>query len=144
MTQQNWFEMREIRDQYLEGAAWLPLRQECIWATGTNGAEGFKEEFLSTVTLAVQKDDESLAHELQFRDLTQGFGNYGRVENSTYIPSDTYDHFSRFSGTHLVLEQNFGGLEERQEWLLHQDLVLTLGLKRENDVWVRPYEGYET
>jgi hypothetical protein len=28
------------------------------------------------------------------------------------------------------------------EWHLHQDFVVTLGLRREGDVWVRPDEGY--
>jgi hypothetical protein len=40
-----------------------------------------------------------------------------------------------------VLEQRTNSAEN-SEWHLHQDFVITLGLKREGDTWVRPDEGY--
>lgn len=47
----------------------------------------------------------------------------------------------KFTGEYLVLEQR-GNSNEKNEWHLNQDFVITLGLKREGDVWVRPDEGY--
>jgi hypothetical protein len=35
-----------------------------------------------------------------------------------------------------------GNREEPNQWLLHQDFVIALSLKREDDVWVAPNEGY--
>ena len=67
-----------------------------------------------------------------------------RSGDSAYVPADVHDHYGAFSGLHLVLEQNFEGLEDPKEWNLHQDLALTLGLRRERGIWVRPVEGYET
>ena len=143
MADQAWFEMREIRETNLEGGVWIPLRALRIERNGRYGHVGYREDFNSTVTLAIRKEDESLAGKLKYRDLTQGFGNHGYVEDSVYIPSDIYDHFGEFEGIYLVLEQKFGSLDDESKWILHQDLVLTLGLKREADVWVRPDEGYE-
>jgi hypothetical protein len=47
----------------------------------------------------------------------------------------------KLTGECLVLEQR-GNSNEKNEWHLDQDFVITLGLKREGDVWVHPDEGY--
>jgi hypothetical protein len=61
----------------------------------------------------------------------------GYVEDGRYIPADVYEsHRADFVGVHLVLDQRGSG-GETSEWHLHQDLVTTLGLKREGDLWVR-------
>ena len=66
----------------------------------------------------------------------------GYVEDGQYIPADIYkDYDGKFSGMRLAIEQR-GNNAEHSEWHLHQDFVITLGLKREDDIWVRPDEGY--
>lgn len=44
-------------------------------------------------------------------------------------------------GVHLADAQGFDGAEN-QEWHLHQDLAIALGLFREEDKWLCPREGY--
>lgn len=54
---------------------------------------------------------------------------------------DWASHHSDAVGTGLVIEQNFDGAAPN-EWHLHQDFVISLGLQREGDVWLRPVEGF--
>ena len=64
--------------------------------------------------------------------------NGGYVENDVYVPSDVR---ADVSGLYLALEQRGNG-RERAEWHLHQDFVITLGLKREEERWLSLSEGY--
>lgn len=45
-------------------------------------------------------------------------------------------------GTGLVIEQSYDG-EAAAEWHLHQDFVISLGLQRQGDIWLRPIEGFQ-
>ncbi len=66
----------------------------------------------------------------------------GYVEQNRYIQADVFEqHNSDVSGINLVLDQHGYG-EMDAVWHLHQDLVVTLGLQREGDFWIRPREGY--
>ncbi|URM26390.1 hypothetical protein LLY42_21005 [Pseudomonas frederiksbergensis] len=51
-------------------------------------------------------------------------------------------HYSNAVGTGLVIEQDFEG-ETPNEWHLHQDFVISLGLLRQGDSWLRPAEGFQ-
>ena len=136
--------MKEIRRRRLVRAVWIPLRGESKDRVGEYGHVGFREEYVGTATLAVPEKDKEMVGDLSLSELMRhGWGHYGVVEESSYVPADSHEGYGTISGVHLVLEQNFNGLEDAAEWHLHQDLALTLGLKRERDVWVRPAEGYE-
>ena len=142
---QQWLEMKDIRRRRLDGTVWIPLREQWEVRVGEHGHVGFREEYVSIATLAVSKQDKAKVEGLTVQDLAvRGCGHHGAVDDSAYVQADVYDHFGTFSGVHLVLEQNFNALEDAREWYLHQDLVLTLGLKHEQHCWVRPAEGYET
>src|SRR2546429_663699 len=66
----------------------------------------------------------------------------GWVNDGQYIPARAFRHYNdEPMGEHLVLSQHFNSVDPNQ-WHLSQDLVVTLGLKREGDSWVRPDEGY--
>lgn len=41
-----------------------------------------------------------------------------------------------------MIDQNFDG-EAPSEWHLHQDFVISLGLQRQGDSWLRPTEGFQ-
>ncbi len=143
MKDQSWFEMRDIRRRRLEGSVWIPVRKMATDRVGDYGHEGYREDFVSIAALAAAEQDRSTVEDLSVPNLGRnGWGHHGVVENSSYVPADVYDHYGKFAGIHLVLEQNFNGLEDPVEWHLHQDLALTLDLKREEGVWVRPAEGY--
>ena len=51
-------------------------------------------------------------------------------------------HHSGAMGTGLVIEQSFDG-EVPNEWHLHQDFLISLGLQRQGDSWLRPVEGFQ-
>lgn len=59
-----------------------------------------------------------------------------------YWAGDWRSHHSGAVGTGLVIDQNFDG-EAPSEWHLHQDFVISLGLQRQGDTWLRPAEGFQ-
>jgi hypothetical protein len=59
-----------------------------------------------------------------------------------YWAGDWGSHHSGAVGTGLVIEQSFDG-EAPSEWHLHQDFVISLGLQRQGDSWLRPAEGFQ-
>jgi hypothetical protein len=59
-----------------------------------------------------------------------------------YWAGDWGSHRGDALGTGLVIEQSFDG-EAPSEWHLHQDFVISLGLQRQGDSWLRPAEGFQ-
>ena len=55
---------------------------------------------------------------------------------------DWQSYRSKAVGTGLVIEQSFEG-EAPSEWHLHQDFVISMGLQRQGDIWLRPAEGFQ-
>ncbi len=140
-----WFEMRAVRRRKLANAVWIPLRAiHRIEEIGRKGHAGYRTEFYGVGTLAVPTKYRRDAEKLGWSEIGIRYQHSGCVDNGKYLPADTYnDYRSELSGIHLVLHQVFNSVDP-SEWHLHQDLVITLGLKREGDVWVRPDEGYDS
>jgi len=140
---QDLFEMRDIRRRNLETAVWIPLRAVLrVHEEGRFGFSGFQEEFFGAGTLAVPLPARDAASELGWSDIGIGHQHQPYVHEGEFIPSDIYEsNRGNFQGIHLVLDQRTNRADVG-EWHLHQDLVLGLGLKREDDVWVCPDEGY--
>jgi hypothetical protein len=64
------------------------------------------------------------------------------IQKGNYYSADCFEESElELTGTYPVLEQSFDGAEPRRLHL-HQDLILGLGLLREEDKWVRPAEDY--
>jgi len=73
-----------------------------------------------------------------------GIKNYhsGFYDNGKYYPVDIYeDYRNKFECIYLVLNQQLIS-EHPNVWHLHQDIVITLGLQREGDIWICPEDGY--
>ena len=142
---QSWFEMRDIRRRKLANAVWIPLRAvHRLQEIGRQGHAGYRQEFYGVGTLAVPKKLRRNAEKLGWDEIGIRHQHSGHLEDSEYFSADVYnDYYSEFSGIHLVLDQFFNSVDG-SKWHLNQDLVITLGLKREDDVWVRPDEGYDT
>ena len=137
---QDWFEMPEVRRRTLANSVWIPLRAvQKIEETGHHAHVGYKSEFYGLGSLAVPIENRQEAEKLGWIDIGIGHNHSGYFEQGKYIPADIYH--DEFTGLHLVLDQR-GNSAESSEWHLHQDLVTTLGIKREGDIWVRPDEGY--
>ena len=55
MTDISWFEMESFRRIRLNGAVWIPLREDFEKKEGTYGFLGYEEDIHSTVTVAIEK-----------------------------------------------------------------------------------------
>ena len=141
--EQEWFEMRDIRRRKLASAVWIPLRaNDRIENIGKVGHLGNRSDFFGVGTLAVPTESKAEIHKLGWSDIGNIHNHCGFVERGKYIPSDVDEGYrAKYTGLHLVLDQR-GNRAEQSEWHLHQDFVITLGLKREGDSWIRPDEGY--
>lgn len=139
---QSWFEMQDIRRKNFEKSVWIPLRAVLRNEQGKYGYEGYKVDFFGSGSIAVPTRNLEAAKKLKWMDIGISHQHYGCVEDGVYIPADIYkDDRSEFEGVHLVLEQ-MSHDDDPNIWHLNQDLVLTLGLKREGNAWVCPQDGY--
>jgi len=141
---QEWFEMPEVRRRRLSDSVWVPLFGSLhLSEAGGYGQAGYLSEFVRYDTLAVPGELEELVDELTWNDLAyRGFGHSGYVDDGEYIPTDIYKgHPEGLIGVRLALELHFNAADG-SEWQPNQDMVFSLGLKREGNVWVRPSEGY--
>ena len=142
--EQDWFEMKDVRKRKLDNAVWVPLRANYrARASGQWGHIGYTEEFLGLTSVAIPLGKKSLAEKLEWTDIGIRSSHRGGVEkNGQYIPADQFDGYGlNLDGVFLILDQD-GNNEDHSEWHLHQDVVITLGLKREGDHWVSIDEGY--
>jgi hypothetical protein len=140
---QEWFEMPDVRRRTFERSVWISLRAvNRIEEIGRHGYNGYKSEFFGAGSLAVPIEQKTLADKLGWMDVGISHSHSGYIQDDEYIPSNVYkDYRSELLAEHLVLEQR-GNSKENSEWHLNQDFVITLGLKREGDIWVRFDEGY--
>lgn len=139
---QLWFEMQDLRKRKLDNSVWVPLRAEISTRNGVDiGKIGYQDEFIGHGSLMISIDKKAGIENLDWNDIgishTHGLNYIG----GEYSQSDVYEN-EDFKGIHLVLNQSFDNNFDNNEWHLHQDLVISLGLKREGDVWICPREGY--
>ena len=139
---QAWFQMDDLRRRNLSRSVWIPLRSVATDEVGRIGSLGYRSDFYGVGTIAVSVEQRTSASRLSWTDVGVSHNHFGCVENDTYVPADTYeDHRGTVRGLHLVLDQQGDG-DHPSVWHLHQDIVVTLGLTCEGDVWIRPREGY--
>ena len=138
---QEWFEMSGILNRKLDTAVWIPLRaSQTIESVGRDGFAGCRKEFFGAGSIAVPLAQKAIAETLTWMDIGIARGHKGWVDGETYRPADSFTR-GGVSAVALVLEQD-GNSDEQTEWHLHQDIVVTLGLKREGDSWLAMNEGY--
>ncbi len=138
---QEWYEMRDLRRRRLSESVWVPLRcSKYIENVGKHGHLGHRLEFYGVGTVAVPVTQKSAAEKLGWMDIGISHSHFGAVIDEIYYPADAFEGRG-ISGVHLVLDQQ-GNSADPSEWHLHQDLALSLRLKRERDLWVSPHEGY--
>lgn len=139
---QSWFEMQDLRKRKLDNSVWVPLRtNNAIRNTIKYGFVDYSEEYVGHGSLMMPIDKKPLTEKLDWDDVGINHTHNCSFFDDKYIPTDIY-HNEDLEGINLVLDQNFDNNLDCNEWHLHQDLVISLGLKREGDVWVCPSEGY--
>lgn len=141
---QIWFEMPEIRKRFFDKNIWIPLKERRVLIReGEIGKLGYKEEYFGVGSIAVPLSQKLEAEKLDWTDIGAGSSGTGYVNDGEYIPANIYkNNQGTLSAERLVLERR-GNTIECSEWYLNQDLVVTLGLKREADVWLAISYGYE-
>jgi hypothetical protein len=141
---QQWFEMRDVRRRRLDNAAWIPLRAiQRLQDIGESGHVGRIDEFFGAGSVAVPVAKRSEAEKLGWDEVGISRDHRPYVEESgVYVPSDNFGgRDGQLGGVPLVLAQR-GNRDEHRQFHLHQDFVIALGLKREDDSWVAIDEGY--
>lgn len=139
---QSWFEMQDLRKRKLDNSVWVPLRAEkSIRKNSDFGKVGYQEEFAGHGSLMIPIDKKDVTNDLSWSDIGISHSQGLNFVFGEYSPSDLYES-DDFQGIHLVLDQTFDNNYDNHEWHLHQDLVISLGLKREGDIWVCPRQGY--
>lgn len=139
---QSWFEMQDLRKRKLDNSVWVPLRAEKEKRNSIRfGFVDYSEEFIGHGSIMVPIDKQSFTVKLKWTDLGILHTHSCSFHDDKYVPADVY-HNNDFEGINLVLNQNFDNNLDCNEWHLHQDLVISLGLKREGDIWICPSEGY--
>jgi hypothetical protein len=138
---QQWFEMVDIRRKKLDDAVWISLRANFAKTVGKNGYLGHTSDLFAVGSVAVPLEKRTQAESLGWWDLGISHSHKGGFEHNRYIPADIFEDTRVGQAIPLTLEQ-LANREEPEVWHLHQDLVITLGLKRERDVWLAIDEGY--
>jgi hypothetical protein len=140
---QNWFEMRDVWKPRLATATWVPLFTSKVNSNSHRYAEdGFLEEYFIAVAIIFPVSCRENALKLPWEKVMRNPDNRPYVAKGIYYSGDTFvDRDLEMTGTYSVLEQSFDGVE-RRKLHLHQDVILGLGLLREEDKWTRPAEDY--
>lgn len=139
---QAWFEMQDLRKRKLNNSVWVPLRAEKSIRNDIGiGQIGYIKEFIGHGSLMIPIDKKPMTESLDWNNIGISHTHSLNYLSEKYSQSDIYES-DDFAGIHLVLNQSFDNNFDNNEWHLHQDLVINLGLKRESDIWICPREGY--
>lgn len=139
---QDWFEMQQVRQRKFDTAVWIPLRVSQSTSSGESGKLGYKDEFFGAASIAVPVNQKAQAETLDWSTIGLSHSHCGYVEGDRYKPADVFEGYRQdLNAVALALEQD-GNSDEFAEWHLHQDLAITLKLKREGDEWLAMNEAY--
>jgi hypothetical protein len=139
--EQKWFEMAEVRKRRFDSAVWIPLRACERSETGKLGHLGHKSEFFGAGSLAVPLRKRDAAAKLGWTDLGLAHDHCGCVDRGRYVAAEECWDKQLKGAVRLVLSQR-GNSAEPEIWHIHPDFAITLGLKREGNVWVAMNEDY--
>lgn len=137
---QSYFELRDVRPS--EGQTWIPLRQATETTIDPPAPTVVSlEEFTGIATAAIEDKHHAAAAKLSWSDGLDLDAHRAGVETWGYRCADIFRHWHTPLGINLVIDQ-FVEEAGLMIWHLHPDLVVALGLVREEDRWFRPEEGW--
>lgn len=139
-----WFEMRDLIRKDYEKSVWVPLlSHQGLSKKGKMGYGGYVEEYFGAVTIMFPEEKREDALKYRWSDVSIGHDNRPYADEKGYIEAGSFKHYGTdLEGGYLVLQQFFDYSDEVPVWHLSQDLVLALGLWRQDDVWLLPKENY--
>lgn len=134
--------MKDLKKRKLDKSVWIPLRSDKSIRNNIEfGEVGYIDDFIGHGTLMLPVSKKPMTKDLDWMDVGINHAHSFNYLYGEYSQSEMFEN-SDFQGIHLVLNQNFDNNYDNNEWHLHQDLVINLGLKREKDIWVCPRRGY--
>lgn len=137
---QSYFELRDIHS--LQSRSWIPLRLVREAKLEPPAANIVRlEEWTGIATAAVENAHRPIASKMGWSGDLDMTPHRAGVESWGYVSADVFRWGSRTIGINLVIDQHIEQ-ESRSVWHLHPDLVVALGLVREEDIWFRPEEGW--
>lgn len=141
---QGWFEMTDVKKRFLDKSVWIPLRQSSVLIDEEKyGYLGFREEYFGIGSIAVPLVQRNEAEKLGWMEIGLKDSNLGYFDGEEYKPAHIYKNYEgTLIAEHLVILSE-GNSIECSQWYLNNDLVVTLGLKQEGDIWRAISYGYE-
>lgn len=137
---QPYFELRDVRS--IDGQTWIPLRQATQTSIDLQAPNVVSlEEFTGIATAAIEDTHRAAAEKLGWSDGLDLDAHRSGVEAWGYRCVDVFHDWKSPLGINLVIDQFVEGAR-LLIWHLHPDLVVALGLVREDDCWFRPEEGW--
>jgi hypothetical protein len=142
--ERSWFDMQDLRKRKFDKNIWIPLRvSQYKVKEGEYGFIGYKSDFLglSSVLLPITMKDN--AKNINWCDLGFTYRHGSYVEENIYYPADHYSNCrNNISGILPVIVQESMD-DSPSPWLLNQDIMVALKLRKENDRWICLDNGYE-
>ena len=151
MHDQSWFAMNSERKARLATASWVPLYQRKSTEHLDYPDVGHWEEALDSYSIVVprrdnesdeedEEDEVDLLQDLQWMSISVDTGHAPTIDGGGYYPSREFNDWSAgINGEYLVLlNKTIVGLDV----LIEPDLICSLGLVQEGDIWVCPAEDY--
>jgi len=140
---QDWFDMKEYRKRSLNSAVWIPLRASEAIRQGEYGFLGYKENYFGCGSAAFPVDRKADVEKIDWMDLGINQNHGGSMVEGKYYSAEIYHAWRQgdLQGIHLVIDQGNSG-KNKGDWHINPDLIVSLGLYREGDVWVHPGDGY--
>ncbi|WP_326522933.1 hypothetical protein [Sphingomonas sp.] len=137
---QSYFELRDVPP--LQGRSWIPLRLVVEAELEPPAADIVRiEEWTGIATAAVDIAHRDVASKMGWTGDLDMTPHRSAVERWGYSSVDIFRSGRQPIGINLVIDQHVEE-ESRSIWHLHPDLVVALGLVREEDTWFRPEEGW--
>jgi hypothetical protein len=139
--EKKWFEMADVRKRRFDNSVWIPLRASQKIKSGKWGYLGHTEEFFGAGSLAIPLRKRAFAERLSWTDLGLMRDHCGYAHRGHYISAEEQEDKKLKGAVSLVMSQR-GNSTEPSTWHIHPDFVITLGLRREGNIWVAMDEGY--
>ena len=93
-------------------------------------------------SIAVPLTKRANAETLHWMDIGLRQSHKGFCQEGKYFPADVFDGYGLGLGAVALALSQDGNSDDPCKWHLHQDFVITLGLKREGDTWLAMDEDY--
>lgn len=136
--------MVDLKRRDIQRDSWVPL---CRYESTSNdipyGHLGHEKEFLGAVAVMFPSEARDEALKCDWSSISPNMGHRPWVEEGEFFSTGTYISYRNDlgNGSYPVLQLSYDGLE-MPEWMLDQDLVTGLGLRKEGDIWVCPEDAY--